>query len=197
MVWSKKHLKNSVNSVFGIILTLTAAGCGEKSKSEGAEFIVLPAKPIVILGDTKVNGKDVKGPWFSFRLKMSNKTDQAITIPALAIKVFAEDSSGKRVITELNFSASDFSYATTGTPSIKCDFASFGTWQPGQNEVSFSLQNSNPQCDGFPIFSIGDGQKGKTGKNFNYTIEVTPVGWFGTYDTPADRFDTRFNFYTQ
>ena len=179
-------------------LILTASSCGKKSKSEGAEFEVLPTTPIVIIGDTvSGSGTKVPGPWFNFRLKISNKTDEPITITALALKIYAEDDTGKKITSNANFSPADFDFETGGTTSVKCTFGNFGTFAAGETDTSFYLYNSNPACTAIPLFLVGNGQKGANGKNFRYTVEVTPVGWFGTYDSPKDRFDTKFNFYTQ
>lgn len=183
---------------------ITVSGCGEeKNKSEGAVFEVLPSTPIVILGDVEIGDKKVQGPWFSFRVKMANTTDEDITIIALSITIFAQSENGQQVKTEVAFSPSDFNFEiTTGTgdsaKTFECKFHSFGTWAKGQASTSLSLDNGNTDCAGrIPIFYIGNGEKGRNGNNFRYRVEVKPQGWFGDYYVPKDRFNTDFVFYTQ
>ena len=165
-----------------------------KTKSSMASFSVLPTNPIVIDGDSvDAAGNSIKGPWFDFRVNMVNGTGDTVTIVSLMITLYEEDASGNIVTTTVSKNPSDFD---SSTDSLVCNYFSFGTWTPGQTQ-NFQISNANSACTGEPIFYIGGNSSGSNKSNFRYRVVVQPLGWFGTYNAPTDRFDTQFTFYTQ
>jgi hypothetical protein len=182
-------------AICALFLASLAQCAKKKSKSDGAEFGILPEKPIVILGDTKdSSGNDIKGPWFNFRVNMMNGTEDIVTIVALVLEVYAQDSSGQIVKADVAFTPAAFDF--TLSEDKECKFSTFGTWTVGEKK-GFLLENSDPTCTRIPVFYIGNNPSGISGKNYRYRVKVKPMGWFGTYDDPTDRFDKSFSFYTQ
>lgn len=169
------------------------------NKSSGATFTVLPDKPIVIIGDSvDTQGNAVKGPWFNFRLSMTNNTSDTVTIVSLNVTLYEPDSTGQVTPKIISFSPSDFNYSTTDSSgnTLQCQYYSFGTWTNGQTNP-IKMDNGNAACAGYPIFYIGSNTVGPNANSYHYRVVVRPLGWFGTYNVPTDRFDTNFTFYTQ
>lgn len=192
MSLNSKTFKIAMSALF--LMTLAECSKG-KSKSDGAEFTVLPVSPIVITGDVNdPNGKTIKGPWFNFRLTMKNNTEGAITIVALTAQIFAEDESGQQVTSDFSVNPADFNHTITDVTD--CKYFYFGTWAVGEDK-SFELTDGQAVCKGVPLMYVGDNKSGSSGKNFRYRVVVKPQGWFGTFDKPLDRFDKQFTFYTQ
>jgi hypothetical protein len=188
-------------AVFMLIPLLAQCG-GKKSRSSNTTFEVLPDEPIVILGDTlDQNGNSIKGPWFQFRVAMTNNdTSSKITVVALELTITSEDNTGSIKSTDVSFSPTTFNHSISdgGTGTIDCKYTDFGEFSPGVPKGFLLLDPLQPgKCDAIPVFMIGGGTSGISGHNFRYRVKARPLGWFGPYATPEDRFDTFFNFSTK
>lgn len=180
------------------------SGCGKK-KSDDTSFGILPESPIVITADTKDNsGNPIKAPWFSFRVTASNNTDTLFTILALSLKVTGIDATGGIKTTDVSFVPSDIIVnLIMGTETHTCAYTYFGEFASGQSK-EFELKGddttfqSGQTCSGrHPLFYVSDNPKGPTGTMFRYSVKAKPLGWFGPYSAPEDRFETQFSFRTQ
>jgi hypothetical protein len=184
-------------SVRVFIMTLgvfAAAGCGkDKGKALKAEFSVNPPTPVVITAPTKdSSGEEVKGPWFLFSINMANNTGEDVRILAFELKIKVPNSLET---VEVALSPTEFNYSTD---QGECNFTSFGQWAPGENRP-LNLTNNNPTlCGTFvvPQFYIGNLPRPANGR-FNYRVEATAIGWFGTATAASGRFERKFFFSTE
>jgi len=186
-------MRQRVLQILLIPLALFAlAQCNEKGESHKAKFTVMPEKPIVILADTTVNGQDVKGPWFRFKLRMRNDSSQTITIVALQLKITSVVDPVASPFTK----AWDAGSFNINTDTLTCLFTYFGEWLPN-TENEFMLLPDPGTCPFTPIFVVSGLPTDDNATVFRYRVEVEPMGWFGDADNPTDRFQKRFTFYTQ
>lgn len=192
-----RSLPKWVRFAAAAFLFVTLAQCSnKKTKSDLVEITVVPDEPIVIKGDTKdANGNTVKGPWFQYRLHVKNSSTQPVTIIALSLTFYEQDSSGQTTNASGSASASDFNF---DTKDERCEFTSFGSYAAGDDIPLYLDGSALTDCQGFtPVFYTGGHNSGIGGKNFRYRVVVEPLGWFGTYADPTDRFDKEFTFYTR
>lgn len=182
------------------------AQCKKDSGSGKVKFEILPKKPIVFTADIEINGQTVSAPWFEFRVKAANSSaEKAVTITALKVTVAGVDDSGLLVTNERTFVPSDFDFSLTiGDSSIDCNFSHFGELDSGQTWTYLKLLGARSTCYSgvdsgtlVPTFYVGSNPSGGASKNFNYSVELNPMGWFGSFDEPEDRFDGETSFYTQ
>lgn len=182
---------------FTFALSLSACGGGGGGKSANTKIRILPEKPIVFTAPTKdMSGGTIQGPWFSFRMEVSNNTDETVTIQVLEADVSAQDANGQFVTTTATWSASALTKTVTvAGEDFECEFTDFGEIAPGTTQ-QLSLTNSEPLCATLPEFIVGSNPKGD-GENYRYRVKVKPVGWFGTYAVPTDRYQKSATFFTQ
>lgn len=193
--------------MMGILFIAGLASCGgDTSKSGKAKMSILPEKPVVITADVEQDGKKYSGPWFNFRGSMFNGSTDTITVVALEIEVTGMGSSGNPTTSKVAFSPGQFNqdvvYLPMGatTPiTVACKYTHFAQLNAGDDSQFELLGAPETVCAGYgPVFIIGGNPKGPPGNtNFRYTLKIKPVGWFGTYDTPTDRFMRQQTFYTQ
>lgn len=176
------------------LVGLTNCG-GEKTKSDLAEVEVIPEKPIVITAPTEnERGQKVEPPWFEFRMRMMNGSDQSITIVAITLEVFGQGPTGVMESKEVAFVPSDFNFSLS--EDTECKYTSFGTWGPTEPKALL-LRNAIAACDRTPRFVVGGNPKGVNGRFFRYRVRAKPLGWFGTEDLAEDRFQKVLTFFTQ
>lgn len=166
-----------------------------EARANPAQYSILPSSPIVIAADTKdSNGNEVKGPWFSFRVALNNTEAKPITIVSLNLAAKEENSKGELVTKTFSYSPSQFNF--TLADNTACNFTSFGTWNPGDNKT-LVLENGIAACSVTPVFYAGSNESGVSGSNYVYSVDATPVGWYGTYENPEGRYTQTFTFVTQ
>jgi hypothetical protein len=91
------------------------------------------------------------------------------------------------------------------------EYSAFDTIEPGETK-GLSLTPSNPADN---PGAGGSGPCGATNagvasnvvfylggnptdvQSYNYSVKLKPVGWFGEYDQPTDRFEKTLTFHTQ
>lgn len=210
------RFKLSRASIAGLLLpamVLPCSGCGNNNKASGAIFETLPDSPIVITADTKdYAGNTIKAPWFSFRTNATNGTGSVFTLLSLTMKITGIDSTGAVKTTAVGWSPSDFSVSLPmGLSSYSCVFLHFGIYQPNdskplaldgddhyvQDPTSPSDPNAKLYCKRIPLFMVGNNPSGPGDNAFIYSIIAKPLGWFGDYNNPTDRFETSYTFKTQ
>jgi hypothetical protein len=186
------------------IAALTSCG-GDKSKSEKAKLSIIPEKPIVITGDAvDDNDTAIKAPWFSFRASMTNESAYTVTIVALEVEVTGQNESGSSVTSTVAFTPSQFNSSfekpdgNGATVTIECKYKYFAELAPGTGG-GFRLMGAVSDCGTpIPTFYVGNNPKGREGSNnYRYTLRLKPLGWFGTYLLPTDRYERTQTFYTQ
>lgn len=186
--------------VYNILMSLVAIAAlvscsGAKSKSQAAAVEVLPPKPIVITGPTlDGKGTKVEGPWFNFRMKMTNSTTESITIVALELEVIGQGSSGQPESKTVSFAPSEYNFSLN--ENTECKYTGFGTWAVGESKA-FTLTGASVDCPTVPVFIVGSNTKGASGRNYRYRVRAKPLGWFGTADEATDRFEKTITFFTQ
>lgn len=192
--------------LMGTLSALALTSCGnDSSKSDKAKLSILPSKPIVITADTvDMNDEQIKGPWFSFRASMSNMSTDIVTIVALEIEVTGLSKSGMPTTSTVSFTPAEFndsievSDGAGGTTTVECKFLYFAQLDPSTS-ADFKLGGAATACGTpTPLFYIGNNPPGPEGSTtFRYTLKMKPLGWFGTYALPTDRYQRTQTFYTQ
>ena len=183
------------------LISLPLLQCGGKKARSyaAAEFEVLPKEPIVILGKTKDDkDNDIEGPWFGFRLKVSNSdSEEAITIVAVSLDIMVPGETSPRNVT---FAASDFNrtVALDADTSVECKYFYFDSIPSKTKDQILSLGGSDPVCGGkVPYFLVGNLGLKDVGATYRFTVRARPMGWFGDGNNPTDRFDMKFSFATK
>lgn len=185
-----------------LLICLNILSCGgEASKSEQTSIEVLPESPIVITADIK--DPSITAPWFRFQVKVTNTSDQPLTIVSLEVKVQAYINGTNQEKTSAT-DPSEFN-VDGATPQDSCEYSSFGVIQPG--ETSFLVPTlygdpTNPPTCGIDRLTFYSQSNPKdpssnTGTPPRYRVTVRPIGWFGTEDNPTDRYTKTFQFSTQ
>lgn len=172
-------------------------------------------------------GSIVKAPWFTVRPIISNGSDSTVTILALKFKTMGLDSSGSGMIEkEWGRVPSDFPWVRVISKdfSFTCDFTHFGEIPSKASDETLYLGGDKrcPPCDkngnydpvnfpdpfkpplavdGFcmtrPRFMLGDGPGGLNNTFTSWSVQIQPIGWFGSYNDPQDRFLKFSTFRTQ
>ncbi|MBX3021501.1 MAG: hypothetical protein KF799_07480 [Bdellovibrionales bacterium] len=184
-----------------IVLAALLAQCGgKKSRSaEASTWAVLPNEPIVILGPTKDStGADVQGPWFAFRLQMSNSDTETITIMAIDLTITGTDPAGGITTKSITFTPTMFDHSYTDNDVEKqCKYYSFGEIPAGGANIDLSLPTADVNCTLQPYFVVGDLGRKDVGSSYRYRVKARPLGWFGPFANPKDRYDMSFDFNTK
>ncbi|MGE4133466.1 MAG: hypothetical protein AB7F86_17625 [Bdellovibrionales bacterium] len=174
------------------VMAAVAVGCGKQTKSQKAKISVIPDQPIVITADADFGDEKIKAPWFSLVVSIDNQSDDKITIIALEVDVTSVDQTGAITTKTVAFTPSKFDYSTD---SLKCEYSSFGTWSSGENKA-LQITGSGSCNSGIPIFGVGGLQK-SSNKNYRFRAKARPIGWFGTFTAPTDRYENFKTFTTQ
>ena len=187
------HLRTSKgNSTrLAILCLLTLNQCGV-NKADTVKIEILPANPIVIASDITIGdpafGLKVKAPWFKFQVKVTNNSDEPVTLVGLSLTIRSGAST-----TSVAF---DPSAQNVGT----CSYQTFGTFQPKDAKFLFATSSvaGCPTIDNPSFFASADstGGRGKT-TVFSFSVSMKPQGWFGTQTVPTNRFSKTVNFSTQ
>lgn len=163
-----------------LILITSSLSCfnNEESDSGKISFTALPDTPIVINAPKKVNGLNgdeisLEKPWFKFKFQLTNNSDLDLVIVAMKLRVAGSDT--EYVV--------DSSYVSASADAlITVDKRNQTTKEP--TTATFA---------GFIYF----GGLPDQGGSFSYTIEVEPLGWFGSDIEQEGRFNGIYTFSTQ
>lgn len=195
-------------TMMGILFITALTSCGgDEGKSGKVKLAIIPEKPIVITADS-VDDQDnaIKAPWFSFRASMNNTSTDTVTVVALEVEVTGTDGSGSTVSGKVAFTPSQFNTSIekadpSGTTiTVECKYTYFAQLTAGTVGADFKLYGADPACGDPPIptFYVANNPKGREGSNnYRYTVKIKPLGWFGPYLLPTDRFERTQTFYTQ
>lgn len=194
------------NIMIAVLLFSTLTSCGNNnSKSDKAKISIIPGKPIVITADTKIGDKEIPAPWFNFRASMSNNSDTTVTIIALELEITGVGKTGTTTTGKAGFVATDFNETiqylapgATAPVNVECKYRYFAQLDPSTSS-ELKLMGAASVCGTpTPVFYIGNNPTGPdNAPNYRYTVKIKPLGWFGTYDLPTDRFEKTQTFYTQ
>lgn len=189
------------------------ASCGNKSESDQVDVYVIPTQPVVITSDFNIpGGQSVTAPWFSFNVEVANNSPDPVTVMSITVNVTATATGGGPPLTataNLSPSTNTITLNCNNATTVPLTFTSFGTIPAGSVQY-LSLIYSGPalpaDCDGIspnlsnPTFYVGGNPKvGGTGgaTSYNYSVQVQPVGWFGTLTSPTGRFTKSIYITTQ
>jgi hypothetical protein len=180
-----------IKFILSLLVFGSLAQCGRSANDEDLALVeITPDEPIVFTADKEdLLGNEIKAPWFDFRLRMDNQTKDVITVIALKANITGIDKSGLPTTTKWEITASHFNFSTE---TQDCVFSHFGEWQQGEDKV-FELFGS---CNYTPLFTVASLPEGN-GVTFRYRIDLTILGWFGTYEAPSDRFEKKLIFYSR
>ncbi len=161
---------------------LICFSCGKKNgKESNVSFSMIPSSPVVINADldfpdpTPDDNVDqsisVTAPWFKFKYKVTNNSNDTVTLVSLSLK-YRSTLKGATVQGEGTFSGTD----------LPGDLAFLAEVPPGDEDtpnVAFYL-GGLPESD-----------------SYIFHIEATMIGWFGTANSPRERFEKVVRFRTQ
>ena len=158
------------------VLLFAQCGGSGSGNSGKIEYSNIPETPIVINADTKfINGlgeiKDVTKPWFKFTFRLDNQSDLNLVIVAVLVKI-ADAGYG-----EYNAVIDPGELIGAGATTV--------VEVPANTAVSVPL-----------IMYMGT-LPNQGADNFFYNVEVEPLGWFGTYAEPVERFRGTYFFSTE
>lgn len=197
--------------VMGILFIALLNSCGnDKSKSEKAKLALIPGKPIVFTADLTEGEKTYTAPWFKFDATITNDSDEVITVLGIQIDIVSYGTSANTTKVTKSFTAGSFNFTIkSGDEQIPCDFSHFAEVQPHTTTKLKLLGAVNPICykdlsdptktiewpAHFTVDGIPKPPEGSS--NYRYTLKIKPLGWFGAFDNPSDRFEKTQTFYTQ
>lgn len=157
--------------------SMLVLSCGQKNELVKVEIV--PDSPVVINADYIIpdpnpgNSIDeeetVAGPWFRFRIKVTNTSDTPVTIVSIVLKMTGY-KNGIPVTGDSRFADEE-----SGT-GILAEVAAGATFEP---QIYF-YAHSLPEVD-----------------NFRYDVSATIEGWKGTAALPTERLRQPFRFNTQ
>jgi hypothetical protein len=195
-------------TMMGILFITALSSCGgDEGKSGKVKLSIIPEKPIVITADSvDDNDNIIKAPWFSFRASMNNTSTDTVTVVALEVEVTGTDENGSTVSGKVAFTPSQFNTSiekpdgSGATVTVDCKYTYFAQLAAGTTASDLKLYGADPDCGDPPVptFYVGNNPKGREGSNnYRYTVKMKPLGWFGSYLLPTDRFERTQTFYTQ
>lgn len=194
-----------VISVMGLALILVQ--CGPSGKEGQVEFSLLPEEPVVITGSIDVESKQIEGPWFSFGVKVSNRSDSYVTIVGIELEVMGRSTGNAPLINTTSIAASEFNKTVAyGDSSCSYQFFTFDAIPPGAENQDLTVSDAFPEGEGCPNileskvkFYVGGNpsKEDDNVRNYSYKVKFKPLGWFGTEDAPEDRFEKTVRFTTQ
>lgn len=186
------------------------SGCGsKKTENDQVDFNVSPGQPVVITANfTTPTGISVVAPWFQFTGTVNNNSSDTVTVIALSLVVTANNTDGTTSVQNVTVSPSDYNYTlvcsnTTSAPITFTDFGEIAAGASGSLSLTYrgvalpsDCASLNPNIDPVKIY-IGGNPNGANIASYNYTVQLTPEGWFGTVDSPSERLTKTVYFSTQ
>lgn len=195
-----------------LIVVIAQVSCSGDSGVSDVKFRVVPNNPIVITGDITIGSKVVKAPWFSFRVQVKNGSSKPVTLVAILNSLSIINDFGAEKTSEATFAPSVLNFSRTisvAGEDVTCnyEFNTFETLAPNATDfvelsVSASEVAGTTGCNPVTISSItfySDGNPGaaESVSSYSYNVIMKPLGWFGTYADPEDRFEKQEFFSTQ
>lgn len=170
-----------------IFMVFALLGCSEE-ESDKVDATFEPSNPEVQFYDIPIYLYDnadgtpvtelVEGPWFKFKLKITNKSANQVVISNLNLVLTGVTTSQGILKSEVQFSSKDI-IANKKNPSAATQVIAV---IPGNQALT---------TDFFYVSKLSD--LVTTGV---YTVEATAIGWFGDVDAPSDRFEQKYFFTT-
>lgn len=191
------------------ILSAFFVSCGGNSDISKVDFSTVPENPIVITGPTKVGDKKVDANWFSLRIKAKNASKKTVTLVAIKHVARVTSDYGVEIKTEFYGIPADFNFSyTVGDTSCSYEFNAFDPIPPNTSETFITVSGAEKsgtagciatfQSDPLVFYLGGNPTLEKDGvSSFAYSVDLVPLGWFGTYDEPEDRFEKTEFYQTQ
>jgi hypothetical protein len=174
------------------------------TKSDLVEMTIAPAIPIVINGDFNVGTQVIRAPWFEYQVLVTNNSDEPVTIIGLQTNVAVPTKSGAPIVKQTTITPSDYnySYKCADGSSMEITFSDFGEI-PAKTTKNLYLTYRGPLSPGClapdinPANIYVGGNPIADTNSFDYSVQMTPQGWFGTYNEPKDRFEKTIYFKAQ
>lgn len=195
-----------------LIVVIAQVSCSGDSGVSDVKFRVVPNNPIVITGDINIGNKIVKAPWFSFRVQVKNGSKKPVTLVAIQNALSIINDYGAEKTNEATFAPSVLNFSrviTVAGEDVTCnyEFNAFETIAANSTDfvelsVSANEVAGTTGCGAVTISSItfySDSNPGVADSvsSYNYNVTMKPLGWFGTYADPEDRFEKQEFFSTQ
>lgn len=195
------------------LLIFGAAQCSNKGKSSQIDLEVTPDQPIVITGDFKVGDRTISSPWFRFKVKVTNNSDEDVTIIAINMIVDAFSTTGQMIEKKTVLVPSDDNTTVDCSADItwSVEYDNFGVILPGQSRYLYLKPSDSSPAPGVGVCTVagetidpvwlyfgGAPDKDHDGtSSYAYRVTLDPVGWFGDFENPTDRFEKSIYFSTQ
>lgn len=189
------------------------ASCGNNGMSSQVSIIVTPNQPPVITGNFIHNNTTIQAPWFQFNATVNNNSTSPVTIIGLQLNVSGTRSDGTTVMKTINILPSDYNYTMTcnNATTAQIQFTDFGQFAPGQSgslQLIYQFKNTLPlDCTGngqtpdIPIATLyAGGNPNQTTDHvtsFTFSVQMQPMGWFGTRTAATQRLENFVFFSTQ
>lgn len=198
--------QNLYRILVGLIIGLWTVSCGNTGKSASVDIVVTPSQPSVITGNYKVNDSlTVTAPWFAFQATVTNNSDTTVTIIGLQLTTTAISSNGVPITSTgtIDPSSSNFTLACgTAGATQQITYTDFGQYAPGESKpLTLTYRGPPGSCgtipDIVPLLYLGNNPSTASGAvSYNYSVQLTPIGWFGTINAPVDRLTKTVYFST-
>jgi hypothetical protein len=197
----------SVRVLLAALLCFWTIRCGNAGKSSDIHLSVAPGQPVVINTPYTLNTNTViNAPWFAFVLTVTNDSDTTMTILNLTLHVTARLPNGTQIAGDVTMdpSSGNFTEACSATVTQAITYTDMGEYAPGESST-IKLDYRGIIGGGctqpatlHPTLYAGSLPVVTNNGNgvYNYTIEVTPNGWFGTINAPTDRLNVHYYFST-
>ncbi len=212
---------------FVLMITLLPNCGAKKKSQEIGIAVLPEKPIVITADTKDIFDKEIKAPWFMVRPVISNGSSSTLTVITIKFTTMGLDSSGGGMIEKTwSGMPSDFRWTRPqGLSSHSCDFSHFGEFKPGAADQTLYLGGdkicqpcdingdpdpefrdplllpSEPTSQGFcinrPRFALGDGPGGPSMSFTAWNVQIQPIGWFGTFNDPEDRFMKISSFRTQ
>jgi hypothetical protein len=207
-----------------VALALGLSECGGKSASQNVQIQILPTNPIVFTSALTYNNLSgtpvtVGAPWMRLQVIINNQSNQSVTIEGITLTI-TDNNNPQGQPTVVSFSPATDNYTTNNDT---CTFSDYGQFDPGGGE--FSVPPPTPSTaltqsfNDMPLYEIPSGTSGcaiviptivagslptnnanTTGPQVqqpSYSVQLQPIGWFGTRTNQVNRFTNYAYFTTQ
>jgi len=177
------------------------------SQSNMVDVVVNPTSPAIITADFQLNSTTtIKAPWFANTITLNNNSNKPVTIIAVQYLVTAKRADGTSITKDITISPSMYNFTASCADgrTEEVNFTDFGMFAPGQSgRLSLAPRNVVTVCGSpftpiAPLLYVG----GNPSRNidgvtdYTYSVEMKPIGWFGTVNEPDSRFDKSVIFTT-
>jgi hypothetical protein len=189
-----------------VLLALTLSQCGEKSKSQAVNISVSPTSPIVFTASVPITlaGQltTINAPWFSMTVQIDNESDTPVVIIGLHVEVTGTDVSGNQTTVTADFAPASDDVTLNNVDCVYADYGEFdakgavGT-NPSKGSLNETYNATTGCANGNVTFYVQNNPPPANTNAIVYSVKVEPEGYFGTRNSPADRFDNFTTVFTQ